>query len=99
MLRVVQHLMGFPLLDNLPADHEDHLLGDVADQVQVVGRDQHRTPLGRQVANHRAHLRGQLGVHAFGRGDLDRILGSMFVTVERFFRPAMRIGYASRFRA
>lgn len=45
------------------------------------------------------YLRGQLGVHAFGRGDLDRILGSMFVTVERFFRPAMRIGYASRFRA
>ncbi len=44
------------------------------------------------------YLRGQLGVHAFGRGDLDRILGSMFVTVERFFRPAMRIGYASRFR-
>lgn len=43
-------------------------------------------------------LRGQLGVHALGRPDLDRILGSLYVTVERFFRPAMRIGYASRFR-
>jgi hypothetical protein len=44
------------------------------------------------------YLRGQVGVHAFDRPDLDRILGSLFVTVERFFRPAMRIGYASRFR-
>ena len=44
------------------------------------------------------YLRGQVGVQAFDRPDLDRILGSLFVTVERFFRPAMRIGYASRFR-
>jgi Putative bacterial sensory transduction regulator len=44
------------------------------------------------------YLRGQLGVVALDRLDLDRVLGSIFVTVERFFRPAMRIGYASRFR-
>lgn len=44
------------------------------------------------------YLRGQLAVHAVARADLDRLLGSIYVTVERFFRPAMRIGYASRFR-
>ena len=43
------------------------------------------------------YLRGQLGVRAFERADLDRILGSIYVTVERFFRPAMRLGYASKF--
>lgn len=34
------------------------------------------------------------------RGDdaeLDRVLGSMYVWVERFFRPALAIGFASRF--
>jgi hypothetical protein len=43
-------------------------------------------------------LRGQLPVHAVSEAELDRILGSTFAYVERFFRPAMRIGYASRFR-
>jgi hypothetical protein len=44
-------------------------------------------------------LRGQLPVRAVDDGELDRILGSIFAYVEQFFRPAMRIGYASRFRA
>ena len=44
------------------------------------------------------YLRGQLAVHVVARADLDRILGSLYVAVERFFRPAMRIGFASRFR-
>mgnify|MGYP002682420969 CR=1 FL=1 len=44
------------------------------------------------------YLRGQLAVAAVERADLDRVLGSLYVSVERFFRPAMRIGYASRFR-
>lgn len=44
------------------------------------------------------YLRGQLAVAAVERVDLDRILGSLYVSVERFFRPAMRIGHASRFR-
>jgi hypothetical protein len=43
------------------------------------------------------YLRGQLPVHAVDRGELDRILGSMYAHVEAFFRPAMRIGFASRF--
>ena len=30
-------------------------------------------------------------------GELDRIVGTVFASVEQFFRPALRIGYASRF--
>jgi hypothetical protein len=44
------------------------------------------------------YLRGQLPVTAVDEVELDRILGSIFAYVEQFFRPAMRIGYASRFR-
>jgi len=45
------------------------------------------------------YARGQCGVHGLDRSELDRLLGTIFVTVERFFRPAMRLGYASRFRS
>ncbi len=31
-------------------------------------------------------------------GELDRVLGSLYAWVEQFFRPAMRIGYASAFK-
>lgn len=43
-------------------------------------------------------LVGQIGVTTLDRGDLDRILGSLYAYVEQCFRPAMRIGFASRFR-
>jgi hypothetical protein len=42
-------------------------------------------------------LVGQLPVAAVDEGELDRILGSMYAYVERCFRPALRIGFASRF--
>jgi hypothetical protein len=42
-------------------------------------------------------LVGQLPVHAVDSGELDRILGSLYTYVEQFFRPALRIGFASRF--
>lgn len=41
-------------------------------------------------------LVGQLPVTAVDEDELDRILGSMFAWVEQFFRPALRIGFASR---
>ena len=44
-------------------------------------------------------LVGQLPVDALDEGELDRILGSMFAYVEQFFRPALRIGFASHFTA
>jgi hypothetical protein len=43
-------------------------------------------------------LQGRLPVTAVDEHELDRILGSMYAYVEQFFRPAMRIGFASRFR-
>jgi hypothetical protein len=43
-------------------------------------------------------LVGQIGVGALDEGDLDRVLGSVYAWVEQFFRPAMRIGFASVFQ-
>jgi len=41
---------------------------------------------------------GQVPFHTIDEGELDRILGSLYVYTEQFFRPAMRIGYESKFR-
>ncbi len=42
-------------------------------------------------------LVGQLANESIDEIELDRVLGSMFAYVEQFFRPALRIGFASRF--
>lgn len=44
-------------------------------------------------------LAGALPISAVDDDELDRILGSVYVWVERFFKPALRIGFASRFPA
>jgi hypothetical protein len=44
------------------------------------------------------YLRGQLPIGAVDEGELDRIVGSAYAYVEQWFRPAMRLGFASRFR-
>lgn len=43
-------------------------------------------------------LMGHLGNEAIDEEQLDRILGSMYAWTEQHFRPAMRIGFASRFK-
>lgn len=43
-------------------------------------------------------LVGQLPVSAIDHDQLDRILGSLYSWVEQFFRPALRIGFASRMK-
>ena len=43
-------------------------------------------------------LRGELPVAALDAPELDRILGTLYATVEQCFRPALAIGFASRFR-
>jgi hypothetical protein len=43
-------------------------------------------------------LRGELPVAALGEAELDRILGTLYATVERCFRAALSIGFASRLR-
>ncbi len=42
-------------------------------------------------------LVGQFPNAALDDEELDRIVGSLYAWVEQFFRPALRIGYASRF--
>jgi hypothetical protein len=42
-------------------------------------------------------LVGQLDNGAIDEDELDRVLGSLYQWVEHFFRPALRIGFASRF--
>lgn len=42
-------------------------------------------------------LRGELPNHALNEAELDRIVGTMFATVERLFPLLVRIGFASRF--
>jgi hypothetical protein len=43
-------------------------------------------------------LVGQLPLDALTEGHLDRLIGSLWVYVERMFRTALSIGFASRFR-
>lgn len=44
-------------------------------------------------------LRGALQNDLVARDDeLDRVLGSLYLWVEQFFQPALRIGYASKFQ-
>jgi hypothetical protein len=42
-------------------------------------------------------LQGQLDNTMIGDVELDRVLGSIYAWVEQYFRPALRIGFASRF--
>ena len=42
-------------------------------------------------------LLGQLDNRSVTTEELDRVLGSVYAWVEQYFRPALRIGFASRF--
>ena len=44
------------------------------------------------------YLVGQLPWSAVDEDELDRILGAAYQYTEQYFRPAMRLGYASKFR-
>jgi hypothetical protein len=44
-------------------------------------------------------LVGQVPHALLDAGAVDRVLGSFYLYVEQFFRPALRIGFASRFPA
>lgn len=45
------------------------------------------------------YLVGQMPLSAVDAEELDRIVGATYAYAEQYFRPAMSIGYASRFRA
>ena len=42
-------------------------------------------------------LRGELPVGALGESELDRVIGTLYATVEQCFQGLLRIGFASRF--
>jgi hypothetical protein len=42
------------------------------------------------------YLRGELVDAAVDSAEVDRILGTLYATVEQVFRPLLRIGFASR---
>jgi hypothetical protein len=42
-------------------------------------------------------LRGELATRSVHKADVDRILGTVYATVEQTFKPLLKIGYASRF--
>ncbi|HVF75805.1 MAG TPA: YbjN domain-containing protein [Acidimicrobiales bacterium] len=44
------------------------------------------------------YLVGQMPLSAVDEDELDRILGAAYAYSEQYFRPAMRIGFASRFK-
>ncbi len=48
-------------------------------------------------AENAVFLVGSFPVGAIDDEELDRIVGSLYAYVEQCFRPALRIGYASRF--
>jgi Putative bacterial sensory transduction regulator len=43
-------------------------------------------------------LVGQLPIEGADDDGIDRVVGTVYATVEQCFRPALRIGFASRFR-
>ena len=43
------------------------------------------------------YLMGAVSVHHVTVGELDRLLGAAYAYTEAYFRPAMRIGFATRF--
>lgn len=45
------------------------------------------------------YLRGEVSTSAVAKDDIDRILGTVYATVEQTFGPLLRIGYARRFAA
>ena len=44
------------------------------------------------------YLVGQMPLSAVDEEELDRIVGATYAYTEQWFRPAMRIGYASKFK-
>lgn len=44
------------------------------------------------------YLVGQMPLSAMDEEELDRIVGSTYAYAEQYFRPAMTIGYASKFK-
>ena len=65
---------------------------------QLLRRNHSLTGLAFEIGDEDAlFLAGSMPVAAVTEAELDRILGSLWAAVELCFRPALRIGFASRF--
>ena len=49
-------------------------------------------------AENAIYLVGQLPITSIDEAELDRVVGSAYEAVERYFRPAMRIGFGAKFK-
>lgn len=78
----------------MPAPEEDH----ARFYEHLLRRNQSLNGMAFTIGDEDAvFLRGQLPVTAVDEGQLDRLVGSFYAYVEQCFRPALRIGFASRF--
>jgi hypothetical protein len=78
----------------MPAPEENQ--ADVADQLlrrndRLVGA---HFSIGAEDA---VYLRGELPDHAITDDELDRVIGTLYATVEQVFQALLRLGFASRF--
>jgi hypothetical protein len=78
----------------MPAPEENH----AAVMDMVLRRNDHLVGAHFSIgAEDALYLRGEIPDSAVTRDELDRVLGTMYTTVEATFRPLLRIGFAGRF--
>ena len=78
----------------MPAPEENH----ATFYEHLLRRNRQTRMLGFAIGDEDAvFLVGQVPLALLDGGALDRVVGSVYLYVEQFFRPALRIGFASRF--
>jgi len=78
----------------LPAPEENH--GQVFEQ--LLRRNRQMRGMAFAIGDEDGiFLQGEVPLGALDARQLDRIVGSVFAYVEQFFRPALRLAFASRF--
>lgn len=78
----------------MPAPEENH--ADFYEQL-LVRNDSLRELAFAIGPEHAVFLKGRIDLRHVSDESLDRILGTVYAAVERCFKPALRIGFASRF--
>src|SRR5215469_12111078 len=67
LARIADHRVGWALLDDAAAIHEDHAVRDLAGELDLVGDHDHGPALLRELADHAQHLADELGIERRGR--------------------------------
>jgi hypothetical protein len=79
----------------MPAPEENH--GAVYEQLLRRNRSMHGVAFAIGVED-ALFLVAEIELDALSEGHVDRVIGSIYEYAERFFRPALRLGFESRFR-